>query len=229
MKFSEQYSWFRLSDHLDFMVNEFRQYLSGKNAVFENNIPDCEAGGIREVDNIEKVREVDVEYKLSLPGKLNDTLRNSPDIGNGNVHRQLPVGLYQLGYDRPVFTDHHSAIDLWNLNEDTINLVELKTKRNKMEIITEIFFYANYIYDFIYNNYGFALKTADPSEYYRGYDELIGDVHNLKKVIGIMLADDIKGFHPLISDEVLEILNDNGLGNKLTYYKKCYSLDEIVS
>lgn len=33
-----------------------------------------------------------------------------------------------------------------------------------------------------------------------------------------MLADDIKGFHPCVSDNVLAVLNDNGLGDKLSYY-----------
>ncbi len=71
---------------------------------------------------------------------LDNESKNIPDIGQGEVFRQLPVGLFDSKTKKKVFTCGHSAIDLWNRNGDTINIVELKFRQHKIGIITEIFF-----------------------------------------------------------------------------------------
>ena len=132
------------------------------------------------------------------------------------------MGLFigEKGRDTAVFTNGHSAIDLWNRYDNTINVIELKTHNRMIGIITEIFFYSNYMLDLVCDDGLFKLAEGGTE---RGYNEL---EKGLKNVNGILLADDDKngGFYPCVDDDkVLEILNDNGKDN-LDYFKAKYHI-----
>ena len=221
-RFSEQYTWFKLSDEhkLEDIANDFVGFLE-KNT-FINNVPTKEA---EETDRI--TDENNVEAKLAEGSKLQDILKNTVnlDIGSGQVHRQLPVGLFKEKKERDtaIFTNGHSAIDLWNRNDNTINVVELKTHNRMIGIITEIFFYSNYMLDLVSENGLFEIAKGGTE---RGYNEL---EKGLKNVNGILLADDDKngGFYPCVDDEVIMILKENGKDN-LDYYKANYHVTSSV-
>ncbi len=221
MKFSEQYKWVKLSTYLESEVKRFRKYLSA--GVFVNNIGTGEAGNKNKYDD-----ENAVEAKLAEQGVMRSVIKGV-DIGNGNVYRQLPVGLFAGGVKRAnsVFTGGKSAIDLWVRNEDTINVVELKTNNPMMGIITEIFFYSNYVYDFLRKDKKLFTLNEIPKgkDNHRGYEEIWNNKDQIYKVNGIMLADDRK-FHPWV-EKCLEILKDNGIDD-LNYYMESYHLNVII-
>lgn len=188
-----------------------------------NNIGTGEAGNKNKYDD-----ENAVEAKLAEQGVMRSVIKGV-DIGNGNVYRQLPVGLFAGGVKRAnsVFTGGKSAIDLWVRNEDTINVVELKTNNPMMGIITEIFFYSNYVYDFLRKDKKLFTLNEIPKgkDNHRGYEEIWNNKDQIYKVNGIMLADDRK-FHPWV-EKCLEILKDNGIDD-LNYYMESYHLNVII-
>lgn len=226
MKFSEQYkAWFNLSGDLASKVDDFKKNLC--EGICTNNPPTKIAEDTDKIDD-----ENAVESELSKAGVLQNVL--NIDVGSQVFNRQLPVGLFKgkKSKENSIFTYGHSAIDLWNINEDTINVVELKTDNPMIGIITEIFFYSNYIYDFIYqNNFTLAdIPRVKDKANLRGYDILYNSVDELKKVRGIMLADEDK-YHKLLrenKDEFLIEMNKNGI-EELKYSICSYKYDVTVS
>lgn len=180
LRFSEQYEWFKLSDKVEVSVNKFKQYL-GSNK-FTNNLAEGEAG-VKEKHNNENVVEAMFAENEEIQKKF-DFL-----IGN-KVYRQLPVGLFKCdetckySKDRMIFTGGKSAIDLWTWNKDEFRVIELKTKNTMMGIITEIFFYVNYMYDFLIREDGnFILHdTLNISEKDRGYSDIYKHREDFKKI-----------------------------------------------
>ena len=225
-KFKEQYGWFELSTNLKAEVNKFKEYLDSN--VFVNNFPQKEA------DNTERIDDENAfEEELSKPDILREVLGNTGIVGDC-VYRQLPVGLFEEKKvdEKAVFTHRKSAIDLWTIKGDTITIIELKTKNRMIGIITEIFFYSNYIYDFLkFNNFEFnhdfsKIKTV---ENLRGYDKLYENKEILKCVRGIMLADD-NNFHPCVKNReiTLKILNDSANPN-IKYDMASYSYNIAIT
>lgn len=213
MKFKEQYSWFEVDDCLQKEIENFQNFI--KSNILVNNTPTKEAEGTDRID------ENSVEKKLGEDGILRTVLGDNPNIGIGQVHRQLPVGLFckEKSKHTSVFTYGHSAIDLWNKNGDTINVVELKYNNNMIGIITEIFFYSNYMLDLVGERGVFSLAEGEDC---RGYSEL---KKGITSVNGIMLANK---YHPCVNNGTLKVLNDNS-NKSLKYYLAEYKADIIVN
>lgn len=221
MKFSEQYKWFRLSENLKNEVEKFKSYLQSH--IFTNNIGSRKAGNKNKFDD-----ENAVEAKLAEEGLLRSVVK-SIDIGCKKVYRQLPVGLFEdkVGRYNAVFTGGKSAVDLWSRNGNAINVVELKTNNPMMGIVTEIFFYSNYVYDLVMPDGLFTLNALPKDNAdHRGYEEIWNNRECFRKINGIMLADYGK-FHPWIDEELRTVLNDNGL-NMLKYYIENYHMQIII-
>ena len=219
LRFSQQYEWLKLSEYLEAEVIQFGKYLSS--GVFLNNVGVGDAGDKKKIDD-----ENAVEAKLAENGILRKVIK-SIDIGDGDVHRQLPVGLFseKVEKNNAVFTGGKSAIDLWLRNKDEINVIELKTNSPMLGIITEIFFYSNYVYDLVTNDGLFQLSNIPKDKKsHRGYEELAAG--NIHKVNGIMLADDKEAFHPWVNNEVVKVLNDNH-AQELNYFLDRYHLEDI--
>lgn len=230
LRFSEQYGWFHLcgdddnSETLKGAVNRFNNFL--KNNKFENNVPEKVAGTKNKPENIaEKYMASDDKGKSYFLGCLGAKCDDAQ-----NVYRQLPVGLFldKKSNDTRIFTGGTSAIDLWTMNGDVLQVVELKTDNKMVRIVTEIFFYSNYIHDFLINTdveKGFQLRKPPrfrKSEKHRGYDTLYKKRSEIKKIEGFMLAD---VYHPLIQKhekKILETLNANSAG--IQYFCKKYEL-----
>ncbi|WP_418309456.1 hypothetical protein [Phascolarctobacterium succinatutens] len=220
LKFKEQYGeWFDLSNILKGYRDNFISYLSGEHE-FKNNVPVGEAETNEYKlwnKGLEKYAEwmfgTDNELKENILGLAKDTI----------IDRQLPVGLYEdeVKKDNVVFTGGSAAIDFWALDdkEKVINVYELKTKNKMVGVLTEIFFYSNYVNDIFVNQkigdaYGkivkSKIKNAGKKVSHRNYEKLELDLTNYK-VNGIMIcdvlhSDIIDNWEPLI-----KLMNTNGV------------------
>lgn len=233
LRFSEQYEWFILSYKVKVQVKKFKAYMNSN--VFTNNPPKGNAG-IKEKHNNENAVEAMFVENIEFQKRFDFLAGNA-------VYRQLPVGLfrvtddisekrktykYSYGEKTKIFTGKHSAIDLWTWDEDKFKVIELKNQNVMVGIITEIFFYTNYMYDFLASGKKqFVLnKYADFSEPEndRGYKNIyeLWEKRGFKKIQGIMLADE---YHPILNHQkVLEVLNKCNLAGDIEYVKAEYKL-----
>lgn len=223
LKFKEQYEWFLLSDVLEAMRKNFADFLRS-NDKFVNNEPSKEAE--------------DDEDALGTEGYVEKRFCDDDSLGklilgfsgeNVVMNRQLPVGLFkgEKSDGTAVFTGKKSAIDFWLLCKNGLNIYELKANNKMVGILTEIFFYSNYMRDVYWHN---SLETKqnveilNPQKTDRSYNKLCDGIKNITKITGWILADE---FHPLIidaTDAVISIMNDNGIESELQYNKKQYDL-----
>lgn len=213
LKFSEQYKkWFELSEKLKKLKDKFETYLDTNS--FETNAPLNEAE-----TNLDKLLNKGLEgyvEQLLVDAGSNKTKILKLSSESAIVGRQLPVGLYEgtkYKYNE-VFTGGTSAADFWAVDGDIIKVYELKSKNPMVGIITEIFFYSNYVYD-IFVEKGNHMVPYTPKKYYRNYDKIEG-----KKVQGIMLSDS-DGWHPSLDEltrrKITDIMNTNGTAGIIQY------------
>lgn len=213
LKFSEQYSWFELEKQLGDIVTSYENYLkSGR--IFKNNYPNGEKKPStvwREDENHIEDLFSDISWQESIEGKKLCEKFGKP------IFRQLPVGLFaeEKRTENAVFTGKKSAIDLWTCNDSSITIFELKWKNKMLGIITELFFYCNYMRDMYgagesISKYNFVSRKFDVRrirnrEKYRGYYNICSRKFN--KINGYMLYD--KGnLHQAITKKVLEEMNN---------------------
>lgn len=181
LKFSEQYKyWFELSSTLGKIKDKFQNYLDSH--TFVTSAPDKKPKEDIANSNLESY----VEYLFC------DSISAQKDILNlhsvTTIDRQLPVSLFEGSKSSTtgVFTGGKSAIDFWALNGDTINVYELKSDNPMVGIITEIFFYSNYVHDvFISKSLDHGKGSVEIEDgTYRSYDKIKGNKG--KQVKGIM-------------------------------------------
>lgn len=187
LKFKEQYgTWFFLSNELEDMRKNFAAFLSsGK---FVNNEPSKEAE--------------DDEDALGTEGYVEKRFCDDDSLGklilgfsgeNVVMNRQLPVGLFkgEKSDGTAVFTGKKSAIDFWLLYNNELNIYELKAKNKMVGILTEIFFYSNYMRDVYWHN---SLETKqnveilNPQKTDRSYNKLCKGIENITKITGCILV-----------------------------------------
>lgn len=213
LKFSEQYKqWFELSPALEEIKKNFKNYLDTNK--FETNAPLNEAE--TDLDKLlNKGLERYVEQLLVDTGSYKTKILKLSSA-SAIVGRQLPVGLFvgTKAKDHVVFTGGTSAADFWAVDGDTVKVYELKSKNSMVGIITEIFFYSNYVCD-VFIEKGNKMNPNKPKKYYRNYDKIKG-----KKVQGIMLSNS-DGWHASLKDvasrnQIIDIMNDNSI-EKIQY------------
>lgn len=110
------------------------------------------------------------------------------------------------------------------MDGDTIKVYELKSNNPMVGIITEIFFYTNYVYDvFIagYLDHNKGVVSHQTNVKLRNYDQIKGE-----QVQGIMISnrkdekkDNIKGWHTSLKDassrnQIIDQMNDNSIKKK---------------
>lgn len=231
LKFSEQYKvWFKLSKKLENLKDKFKTYLDSH--TFVTSTPDKEAND--NLDDLKNNLESYIEYVFW------DSYRAQRDIlkldREAIVGRQLPVSLFEGTKltKNVVFTCGKSAIDFWAVDRGTINVYELKVNNPMVGIITEIFFYSNYIHDvFIagYLNHTKGKVSHKTDVQLRNYDKI-----TCKKVQGIMLSNSnrkikIKGWHASLGapsrTRIEQIMNDNGMPGAIQYKFLEYKLDKF--
>ena len=227
LKFSEQYKdWFKLSPFLDNLKNKFKTYLDSH--TFVTSVP------------AKKTKEDIANYNLEsyVEYLFCDTISAQKDILNlpseTTIDRQLPVSLFDVTKSKKtgVFTFGKSAVDFWALNGDTINVYELKSDNPMVGIITEIFFYSNYVHDvFISKSLDHGKGSVEIEDgTYRSYDKIKGNKG--KQVKGIMLSNsNRKGWHsslvPPIRTAIETIMNANGMSGAIQYEFLEYQLNPL--
>ena len=210
MKFRKQFcSWFEVSDdRLATAVDQFEQAL--QKYVFCNNSPLVEA---TEYPN---KQEPAVEAAFSRADQtILAKLADAQGVGVSKLYRQLPVGLF-LNQPKAVpstttaiFTGKASAIDLWGLDDHDLAIYELKTDNKMVGIITELMFYANYVYDMFVDREN-TWKPREARKDYRGR-LILWNKYKEKSLTGVrafMLAD---ALHPLITPKVIEAMGSDGI------------------
>lgn len=228
LKFSEQYKkWFKLSHDLEEIKEKFKNYLDSNK--FVTSAPDKEPKEDIANYNLESY----VEYLFCDSISAQKDILNLPS--RTTIDRQLPVSLFEgtkPSTTNVVFTRGKSAVDFWAVDGDTINVYELKSDNPMVGIITEIFFYSNYVHDvFISKSLdhgkGHVTTLKDKEETYRSYDKIGG-----KKVKGIMLSNsNRKGWHsslvPPIRTAIEKIMNANGMSGAIQYKFLEYQLNPL--
>ena len=227
LKFSEQYKqWFELSPALEEIKKNFKNYLDTNK--FETNAPLNEAE--TDLDKLlNKGLERYVEQLLVDTGSYKTKILKLSSA-SAIVGRQLPVGLFvgTKAKEHVVFTGGTSAADFWAVDGDTVKVYELKSKNPMVGIITEIFFYSNYVYD-IFVEKGNHMVPCTPKKYYRNYDKIGG-----KKVQGIMLSDS-NGWHPSLDEltrrKITNIMNTNSTAGiiQYTFFKYNFKMSITVT
>lgn len=127
-----------------------------------------------------------------------------------NLFRQLPVGLFKGKKEakNSLFTGGKSAIDLWAIDEEQIAIFEIKTRNKMVGIISELFFYSNYVNDvFVKDNRITFYKgyNLDTDIDIRGYNLL--NQNNKNRLIAAYFLTD--ALHPLINKQVIDLLNES--------------------
>ena len=211
LRFSQQYKdWFALSAGLQPYVKEFNAYLSNSEFGFTNNIPNENNTNGDKPDKQtlkpDKIHENDVEDVFAdLNWQQNQGNSFCKKYG-GKLYRQLPVGLFEG--DKPIeakaiFTGKKSAIDLWSCNNRELNVFELKYDNKMIGIITELFFYTNFMRDMFCRGKAINFNCQSPKEI-RGYGQL--GKGKFTKVNGYMLYDEGK-LHQAITNKVIDLMN----------------------
>lgn len=228
LKFSEQYKkWFKLSHDLEEIKEKFKNYLDSNK--FVTSAPDKEPKEDIANYNLESY----VEYLFCDSISAQKDILNLPS--RTTIDRQLPVSLFEgtkPSTTNVVFTRGKSAVDFWAVDGDTINVYELKSDNPMVGIITEIFFYSNYVHDvFISKSLdhgkGHVTTIKDKEETYRSYDKIGG-----KKVKGIMLSNsNRKGWLSSLDkptrNKVKEIMNKNDMSEAIQYEFLEYQLNQL--
>lgn len=229
LRFSEQYgAWFSLSERLGELVSGFASYLEEHK--FTNHSPGAEASDSDESTEEEAI--IERIFSDDVPGEPEPLLKECLSVDR--IHRQLPVGLYEISDDsgcrkdmeeKPVFPGGKAAIDLWATDGEALKVLELKaeSKSNKVAAVTELFFYSNYAYDmFIRKDNNFLQQKGASNA--RGYGELSD---SLSHVEGYLLLDR-ESHHPLMGKKVLNALN-HGANDAITYASLTYEYIDIFS
>ena len=148
----------------------------------------------------------------------------------GTLYRQLPVGLFKgnkASARKAIFTGQKSVIDLLSCNGTELNVFELKYNNKMMGILTELFFYSNFMRDMFCRGkaINFNCQKLQNSNGYRGYHHLAKA--GFTKVNGYMLYDQGQ-LHQAITDQVLDVMNNADFsddpGHTITYGKIEYEI-----
>lgn len=225
LRFSEQYEWFVLSEKLEGVKNLFGEFIGENKGKLTNNCPDSNGKELdeQEENNNGACSEHIVELWMINRGR--NALCKALQINeNTTIYNQLPVGLFKdnAANANRIFTGGKSAIDMWTITDDKFYMLELKFCNKMIGIMTEAFFYINFVRDLMTPDGDFVLNKAVKNKDVRGYGELINNEHKCKEFCSVMLADAI---HPLINKETEAVLNDNNKG--IEYRRIKYDFENI--
>lgn len=237
LRFTEQYNWFTVNQTLRSDIDKFKKYLVDNHGKLINNYPSKPAASIQSsTTGTADLNEYIVECLLAGVSNGNSSITlhsyfNNLGLPNKGliVDHQLPVGLFKennISKATMVFTGQKSAIDLWGFSQTTPNdfyLVELKYNNKMIGMITEAFFYANFMYDLLDKNGAFTL-SSDGGKTFRNYNTIYGfKDKEIDRIHAIMMSD--KGnLHPAITKALVNVLNQ-GNQKAIEYSLAEYEVD----
>lgn len=189
-RFCENFDWFILSDKLELAASTFHKKVFEDGLNLKLNAPSNL--GTSEPNNPESKTEHNF---IKTPDKLRELSKINAD----EFFRQLPVGLFfdRVSDETGIFPGGKAAIDLWAVEDDCIHIIELKKGANKsLGILSELFFYVNFIYDF----YCLKLASAECASKNRGYVKL--STSSAKSVCGHVLTENK---HPQLDSAIAQL------------------------
>ena len=201
--FKQAYPWFDISKERISEVEEMQKFLESGNIVVNFPQKPC-----KPVANGNKKHEAAIERELV------ELWRKDCPI----TDEQLPVGLFRNGIVSKANTltpSGASQIDLWQLDNDTMKIYELKVKGNEsIGIISELFYYVCLVKSIVEGHIKYPdVSKAVSHRHFKDFAEAVanGKIH---KIIGYFAAPRL---HPLLEspqlkDRAFEILNGNMLG-----------------
>lgn len=143
------------------------------------------------------------------------------------INHQLPVGIF---YDKVSRLNHYatggkSAIDIWAIKDNILNIFELKKPGNNvLGIISELMFYSNIFNDILSHRILYQESTKMKkiiSSNVRGFGDLYKAYQTgyIQNINGIMLTYSI---HPLITQDLIDFINKSGRLNfcRIRYFIK---------
>ncbi len=209
--FQENYRWVRIAESKTEEIDKHKE--TWKSLVM--NYPISES----------KEQAADNKGEAILEREITKEMQKEQGISD----HQLPVGLFkEFVLEKNTFTPRNgSQIDIWQLSGNTLNIYELKDKKNKsVGIISELMFYANVMYLFLNQDINYPPDFQKTNKNYRHEANLYTAVNNkaIKNINAVFLN---YSFHSLIEkniEGVLAILNENKyritfLSEKVSKYK----------
>ena len=199
--FIRGFEWFTVSDELRMKADEFENTELSRDDLYVN-APIIEAAS--ETESPEAKME-----RLLVSDEYREFLNKTFGIEVEKYYNQLPVGLFggRVVSKAAIFPRSHAAIDIWGLSGRTFHLIELKVKKNQnLGVLSEVFFYACYIYDMYCQKH---LERKDPADlrkykrqgaFLRGYPELINA--NIDSVVAHILTEQK---HPRLDAALAEL------------------------
>ncbi len=207
--------------------------------------PDWFSVGLSKKDEIQRFKELYAKSKLVLnyPDKdAQDHAANNeakierllmskylPNKFGTSYGQQMPVGVFidKKASENSFFTRHNSAIDIWGIRDNVMNVIELKYDNIMIGIITETLFYMWICEETFVKgkiNYDDSDKKIHKSikKNYRNFSDIYKLQKKAKTVVGTMLYDE-DNIHPLISkskaiDYINTILKSKNLEIELKSY-----------
>ena len=208
-KFSNQMKrWFSVDSSNKKIIDKFERQFYNINKL--NNIPSGPsafnpAKGKEHV--VEKIFVSCVDQKKKI------------DI-NFELFDQLPIGIFNGVVARNSKIFNTGFFDLWGIENNRLQLFELKIPgNNKIGIISELFFYANVASDLLNSTNNFLLNSKTTE--HRGYKNLLNK--EIKNIDAYFLVSSV---HSEIENNlqiILAILNSQ---NIITYHQKEYNIPE---
>lgn len=197
--FKKGYDWFDVAECRKVEVDNMQNLLDSKTIVV--NFPKTP---IRSVVNKTKKPEAYIERELVKLWSKNVPVTDE----------QLPVGLFAeiIAKDTNITPRGASQIDLWQLDENTMYIYELKVKdNNHIGIISELMFYVCTIQNIVNGLIKYPDLTKVKSiRHFKDFANAVKD-NKICFVKGYLTASK---FHPLIESHelkatIIEILNNN--------------------
>ena len=227
MNFKNQYGdWFKIDGKLASAVEEFEQALN------ENHFCGNRPKGPASTAPTTLERRVEAAFADTRGAELlKNFMQEKHGIEVGQIFRQLPAGLFlgstpsHVTEPNRVFPGGPAAIDLWALSADKREIIiyELKAGNRMAGIISELMFYANFIYDMYVEKKFQPMILAEKN--YRGYKDLYDASQNgLTGVKAFMLTDDKP--HDQFTDQVLAEMNASAPSRKIVYGTIRYKFDD---
>ena len=207
-KFEKMFcEWFHVSADLQKIVDDFSEKIR-KNHI--NNVCDSDSAYNRD-KGIEHIIEKDFSWEKMKQKTFLEKLRvQAKPIKLKCVFDQLPNGLFEGFVAKKNRRFPTGYFDLWGIDDnDNLCIFELKEPQgnDKIGIISELFFYAWFAYEY----YGANINNSKKEKGLRGYDRLVERSARLQNGVNPVKAYFlVKQFRSGLNekiDNVLELLN----------------------
>ncbi len=236
-KFAEAYDWVSIAEDKNEIVKTFKKNILD---LLSNNKIKCNYPKKDAEFNYTKGEEHVLENIFVKDQKcIQECLKkeNEVELIENSINNQWPNGLFKTKIEEVNRIFPTGFFDLWAINKnDELCIFELKRDRDldnaddngneKMGVISELFFYANYAYDFLLKP---KVLPAIRSNY-RGSQDMKNLIYNgkAKKVNAYFLLS--KSRHTEIKnkeDKILDLLNSFGKDN-IYFQFLTYDINELA-